>query len=311
MSSQIEEVSKKSNEDPGEMQNELLEFSKQHKAILMSIVAPLVGQKISPTKIQNAHISIMDEFTLETAIEEIKSRTECSKIILLLNSPGGSIQSSYKIACALRNNFKHVTVYVPHIAASGGTLIALAGNKIVMGMMSQLSPLDPIMDLGENQTISAKTVLESNSQLAKVFEFDTQTDVSYINKVLADKYDPIQFAEAKAITNLMSKYIYNVLINSDYVESESKKITNELIFGFLLHEEVINESCAINLGLKIEDSKVLPSEWKIMRNWLKTLLIQNSGIHLIHYYIHSELNSVHCNVSTDLLLSTDSQREHL
>ena len=61
---------------------------------------------------------------------------------LLVNSPGGTMISAYKIARAIRSTFDRITAFVPHAAASGGTLLALAGNEIVMGPMSYLTPLD-------------------------------------------------------------------------------------------------------------------------------------------------------------------------
>jgi hypothetical protein len=289
MSDGIQEAIDVPNEDPEELKNELLEISKKHKSVIMSMVAPYVGQKISPTKIQSAHVNIMDEFGVETAIEKIKSTTECTKLILLLNSPGGSIQSSYKIAHALRRNFKDITVYVPHIAASGGTLIALTGNKIVMGMMSQLSPLDPQFEGEDGRAISTKILLDANKTLTNFFDITSLDDASYINKILADKYDPVKVFEARSSMALMERYIYEILKKSGYSESESRKISDHLVRGFSIHEEVINDESAAELGLKIVNCDEFPMEWKIMRKWLGTLIIQTSGIHLIHYYIHSEL----------------------
>jgi hypothetical protein len=302
MSSGIQEVINVPNEDPEELKNELLEISKKNKAVIMSMVAPYVGQKISPTKIQSAHVTIMDEFSVETAIEEIKSATECTKLLLLLNSPGGSIQSSYKIASALTTNFKDITVYIPHIAASGATLIALTGNKIVMGMMSQLSPLDPLFEGEDGRAISTKILLEANKALTSFFEVTSLEDAPYTNKILADKYDPIKIFEARSSMALMERYICEILKSSGYMVSESKKIADHLVRGFSIHEEVINERSAVELGLKIVNFHEVPMEWKIMRRWLGALIIQTSGIHLIRYYIHPELNLIRYYIHPELII---------
>jgi hypothetical protein len=132
-----------SEENDTELSKKLAEISKKHDAVLMACIAPYVGLKISPTKTVNAQMGLSEEFAVETAINQIQTKTEVRKLMLLVNSPRGRVQSSYKIARALRKAFKEIIVFVPHIAASGGTLLALTGNKIVMGMMSQLSPLDP------------------------------------------------------------------------------------------------------------------------------------------------------------------------
>ncbi|MCS7366255.1 MAG: hypothetical protein NDF52_00035 [archaeon YNP-WB-062] len=59
---------------------------------------------------------------------------------LLLHSYGGGVDSAYMIAKTLRKNFSKIRVYIPHVAASGATLIAISADEIVMGEISRLSP---------------------------------------------------------------------------------------------------------------------------------------------------------------------------
>ena len=56
-------------------------------------------------------------------ITKIKEQTNCKKLILMINSPGGFVKSSYKMARALRENFEEIIVFVPYEASSGGTLV--------------------------------------------------------------------------------------------------------------------------------------------------------------------------------------------
>lgn len=67
------------------------------------------------------------------AIGEVKS----SKMNLRLNSPGGSVFEGIAIANAIRNHPANVTVYVDGLAASIASVIALAGDKVVMMPQSQ------------------------------------------------------------------------------------------------------------------------------------------------------------------------------
>lgn len=60
-------------------------------------------------------------------------------MFLLIDSPGGRVDSSYKVALAIREFFKDIIVFIPRVAASGGTLVALVGNKIVMSDMAIFS----------------------------------------------------------------------------------------------------------------------------------------------------------------------------
>src|ERR1700687_6116462 len=69
-----------------------------------------------------------------------------------LHTPGGLVLAALQIAKAVREHKPRVTVFVPHYAMSGGPLIALAADEIVMCEHSVLGPIDP--QLGESPAAS-------------------------------------------------------------------------------------------------------------------------------------------------------------
>ncbi len=82
---------------------------------------------------------------------------------LVLHTPGGLVLAAYQIAHAIRLHKGKVTVFVPHYAMSGGTLIALSADEIMMGEHAVLGPVDPqigeypaasLVRLAENKPIS-------------------------------------------------------------------------------------------------------------------------------------------------------------
>src|ERR1700726_3207800 len=77
---------------------------------------------------------------------------------LVLHTPGGLVLAALQIAKAIREHKGKVTVFVPHYAMSGGTLIALAADEIVMCEHSALGPIDP--QLGESPAASLIKVVE-------------------------------------------------------------------------------------------------------------------------------------------------------
>src|SRR4030081_2375321 len=83
----------------------------------------------------------------EEVIRAIHLTDENVPIDLVLHTPGGLVLASLQIARAIKAHKAKVTVHVPHYAMSGGTLIALAANEIVMCHHSVLGPVDP--QLGE------------------------------------------------------------------------------------------------------------------------------------------------------------------
>ena len=69
------------------------------------------------------YINIEDS---EQVLRAIRLTPEDMPIDLLLHTPGGLVLAAEQIAAALKRHKAPVTVFVPHYAMSGGTMIALA-----------------------------------------------------------------------------------------------------------------------------------------------------------------------------------------
>jgi ClpP class serine protease len=92
-----------------------VQLAKKDGVLLIAFIAPYVSMRVSPIQEVSASISIPDEFGVETVINKIK-KSKLKKGYLLVNSPGGGMASSYKIARALRMCLDDITVFVPHVA---------------------------------------------------------------------------------------------------------------------------------------------------------------------------------------------------
>ena len=64
-------------------------------------------------------------------------------IDIVLHTPGGLVLAALQIARAIHKHKGKVTAFVPHYAMSGGTLIALAAQEIVMSEYAVIGPVDP------------------------------------------------------------------------------------------------------------------------------------------------------------------------
>jgi ClpP class serine protease len=62
---------------------------------------------------------------------------------IVLHTPGGLVLASLQIARAIHKHKGKVTAVVPHYAMSGGTLIALAADEILMSEYGVIGPVDP------------------------------------------------------------------------------------------------------------------------------------------------------------------------
>jgi ClpP class serine protease len=79
----------------------------------------------------------------EDVLRAIQMTDDDVPLDLVLHTPGGLVLAALQIARAISNHKARVTVFVPHYAMSGGTLIALAADEIVLDAHAALGPVDP------------------------------------------------------------------------------------------------------------------------------------------------------------------------
>ncbi|MDK2372979.1 MAG: ATP-dependent Clp protease proteolytic subunit, partial [Candidatus Korarchaeota archaeon] len=105
----------------------------------------------------------------ESVLRAIRSTSPDTPIDLIIHTPGGLVLAASQIARALKKHPAKTTVIVPHYAMSGGTLIALAADEIIMDENAVLGPVDP--QLGQFPAPSLIKVVEKKS----VDKVDDQT----------------------------------------------------------------------------------------------------------------------------------------
>ncbi len=79
----------------------------------------------------------------EKVLTAIRTTPPEQPIDMILHTPGGLAIAALQIARALRAHPGRVTVFIPHFAMSGGTLVALGADEIVMSEHAMLGPIDP------------------------------------------------------------------------------------------------------------------------------------------------------------------------
>ena len=151
-------------------------------------------------------------------------------IDLIVHSPGGLVLAAEQIAHALKKHPAKVTVFVPHYAMSGGTLIALAADEIVMDSNAVLGPVDP--QLGQQPAASILQVLEQKP----VEKIDDET------LILAD-------VAKKAIKQVKNTVIE--LLRDKMGEEKAEEIAITLASGVFTHDYPITVEEAQALGLSV------------------------------------------------------------
>lgn len=101
----------------------------------------------------------------EAVLRAIRFTPPDMPIDILLHTPGGLVLASEQIARAIQKHKAPVSVFIPHYAMSGGTLIALAADEIFMDENAVLGPVDP--QLGNLPAVSIiKAVEEKGAEKA-------------------------------------------------------------------------------------------------------------------------------------------------
>jgi ClpP class serine protease len=86
------------------------------------------------------YIDIQDS---EEIIRAVKMTDDSIPIDIILHTPGGLVLAAEQVAHALLKHPSKVTVFIPHYAMSGGALVALSGDEIIMDENAVMGPVDP------------------------------------------------------------------------------------------------------------------------------------------------------------------------
>jgi len=100
----------------------------------------------------------------EQVLRAIRLTPDQMPLDIVLHTPGGLVLASEQIACAIKRHPGKVTVFIPHYAMSGGTLVSLAADEIVMDPDAVLGPVDPQMGTPGGGFYPAVSVLKALEQ---------------------------------------------------------------------------------------------------------------------------------------------------
>jgi len=178
------------------------------------------------------YISIEDS---EQVLRAIRLTPPNVPIDLILHTPGGLVLATEQIARALIRHPAKVTVFIPHYAMSGGTMLALASDEIVMDANAVLGPVDP--QLGNFPAAS----------IIKVVEDKPIGDVEDQTLIMADLSRKAIAQVQRFVRTLLKDDIPKQKIAPENVE----KIVDALTTGRVTHDYPVTVEEATEMGLPI------------------------------------------------------------
>ncbi|ADY00251.1 hypothetical protein VMUT_0034 [Vulcanisaeta moutnovskia 768-28] len=171
----------------------------------------------------------------EAIVRAIRTTPPNTPIMLILHTPGGLVLAASQIAKALKAHPAKKVVVVPHYAMSGGTLIALAADEIVMDPNAVLGPLDPQLGGPGGIYLPAPSIL-------KAVEVKGKDKVDDQTLILADMAE-------KAINQV--KELVIELIKDKVGEERAGYIADRLVGGYYTHDYPITVEHLKEMGLKV------------------------------------------------------------
>lgn len=217
------------------LRQKLLETARQRRLLEMeqsrgSRVILLVHRQETMRLLGFPLMRYIDIHDSEAVLRAIHETDPDLPLDLVLHTPGGLVLASIQIARALAAHRGRVTVFVPHHAMSGGTLLALAADEIVLCPHAVLGPVDP--QIGE---YPAASVLRASARKG----VDSVDDATLI---LADQ-------ARMALTELDA--VIRHLVAPRAGEAEAAELAGVLTQGHWTHDYPISVDEARGLGLPV------------------------------------------------------------
>src|SRR5579884_2606177 len=167
-------------------------------------------------------------------------------IDLILHTPGGLVLATEQIAHALVAHRAPVTVFVPHYAMSGGTLLALAADEIVMAPHAVLGPLDP--QVGQLPAASVMRAVAQKKADGKDVEDETLILADVAEKAIRQVHESVE----------------RILLRNGWEQARAATVAATLTEGRWTQDYAITVEHARELGLPVNVS--MPEEvYRFMR----------------------------------------------
>ena len=196
-------------------------------------------------------------------------------LTLILHTPGGDPNAVESIVEYLHSKFDRMDVVVPYLAMSGGAMISLASDLLVLGRQSQLGPIDPQLVIG-NKTHSARAIQEGFRKARD----DIQQDIklAHLWAPILQNMGPSLVLEANKALSYSKELVVNWLkkrMLKDIGDQKERKIKADNIAAYFnaedspsqgqvhVHGQRIGAEKLKDLGLKLqylEDDQDLQNE---------------------------------------------------
>ena len=200
----------------------------------------------------NENVSIQEE-DMEGFMAALYKMDKSRGLDLFLHTPGGSVSATEGIGNYLKSVFNNnINCYVPHMAMSCGTLLAMACRTIYMGKHSCLGPIDPAIGMYRTDAV----VEEFNTAKTDIAQ---DPNLSLLWQPILSKYPITLLGECKKATELAKIVSEKWLTDNMLAQAPDARLRlNRILSLFASHQNTkahdrhISASECLKIGLEVK-----------------------------------------------------------
>ncbi|MDP3238678.1 MAG: hypothetical protein Q8N26_38165 [Myxococcales bacterium] len=144
------------------------------------------------------------------------------RLAVVLTTPGGVVEVTERIVAVLRHFYGEVAFYIPDIAFSAGTVLAMSGDQIWMDYFSCLGPIDPQVER-DGKYVPALSYLSQYDRLVAKAQAKTISEAEFLIMRGFDQAELHLFEKARDLSVSLLKGWLAQYKFKDWVQTESSK----------------------------------------------------------------------------------------
>ena len=240
------------------------EASKVIKALEESTGLTIVPILYSPERYINAR-------STDSVYTVLRELDHVDKLGVVLFSNGGDIDEAYILATYLQELAQEKLVFfIPRYAKSAATILALAGDEIVMLPVAELGPVDPVIyDLNTKRYIPLQSILEILNLLSQ------RGLPGDLVKAILEKTPVLELGDYKRAVEHCAELCEKVLARRMFRNNPEKarEIAQKLV-SYKQHTAAITLKDLLELGVKARKATDNEAEylWKLHQLWVEHII---------------------------------------
>lgn len=200
-----------------------------------------VPQAMIDEQDKNAFMSIIHELDKSLGVD------------IIMHTPGGDIAATESLINYLHQVFKgDIRVFIPLIAMSAGTMIALSSKEIFMGEQSSLGPVDP-----QYSGVACQAIIEEFEQAKR--DVTENPNTLGLWQAIISKYPATFILECQNAINwsndLMDKWLVKISPSIDISTVKDKFLNHK---NSRSHSRHLSKEDCKSVGLNITDLEKFP-----------------------------------------------------